>query len=173
MKVTYTGKNIDITRGMKSAVEEKLSHLGNYFDCEKEAKVVMSTQKNNKKIEVTIFVKDLIVRAEEVNKDMYVAIDLIVDKLERKLRKQKTALKKKHNESIRYYDAELYDDYIEECSGEIVKRKFISSKPMADDEAVLQMELLNHDFYIYKNFDGVPSIVYKRKHGNYGIIEVC
>lgn len=173
MKCTYVGKNVDITEGMKNAVEEKLSRLGNYFDCEKEAKIVMSTQKNNQKIEVTIYINDLIIRAEEVNDDMYVAIDLIVDKLERKIRKQKTRLQKNYHKSIRHQEFEIYDDYIEEGSNEIVKRKTINSKPMTDEEAMLQLELLNHDFYVYLNLDGIPSIVYKRKDGNYGIIETC
>lgn len=173
MKFTYVGKNVEVTEGMRCAVEEKLSRLGNYFDCEKEAKVVMSTQKNNQKIEVTIYIKDLIIRAEEVAKDMYVAIDLIVDKLERKIRKQKTRLQKKYHKSIRHQEFEMCDDYIEEGSNEIVKRKTINSKPMADDEAILQLELLNHDFFVYLNLDGIPAIVYRRKDGNYGIIETC
>lgn len=173
MKFTYVGKNVEVTEGMRCAVEEKLSRLGNYFDCEKEAKVVMSTQKNNQKIEVTIYIKDLIIRAEEVAKDMYVAIDLIVDKLERKIRKQKTRLQKKYHKSIKHQEFEMWDDYIEEGSNEIVKRKTINSKPMADDEAILQLELLNHDFFVYLNLDGIPSIVYRRKDGNYGIIETC
>ena len=173
MKYTYVGKNIEITDGMKNAVENKLSKLGNYFNCEKETKVVMSTQKNNKKIEVTIYIKDLIIRAEEINEDMYVAIDLIVDKLERKIRKQKTRLQRKYNKSIRYQAFELYDDCQEDINGEIVKRKLVNSKPMTDDEAIMQLELLNYDFYVYSNVDNVPSVIYKRKDGNYGVIETC
>lgn len=170
MKYTYVGKNVVITDSLKNSVEEKLSRLGNYFNCEKEAKVVMSTQKNKHKIEVTIYIKDLIIRAEEVADDMYIAIDLIVDKLERKLRKQKTVLQKKYHKSIRYFEDNECEKYAESDSNEIVKRKFISSKPMSDEEAILQLELLNHDFYMYFNLDGVPTVVYKRKDGNYGLI---
>lgn len=170
MKYTYVGKNVVITDSLKNSVEEKLSRLGNYFNCEKEAKVVMSTQKNKHKIEVTIYIKDLIIRAEEVTDDMYIAIDLIVDKLERKLRKQKTVLQKKYHKSIRCFEDNECEKYAESDSNEIVKRKFISSKPMSDEEAILQLELLNHDFYMYFNLDGVPTVVYKRKDGNYGLI---
>lgn len=174
MKFTYVGKNVDITDAMKEAVELKISRLGNYFNCEKEARVVMSTQKNMHKVEIAIYIKDLIIRAEEVSKDMYVAIDLIIDNLERQLRKQKTRLQKKCHKSIKYQELEMYDDYIEEDSKEIVKRKTIlNPKPMSDDEAILQMELLNHNFYMYFNTNGTPSTVYKRKDGNYGIIETC
>lgn len=170
MKYTYVGKNVVITDSLKNSVEEKLSRLGNYFDCEKEAKVVMSTQKNKHKIEVTIYIKDLIIRAEEVTDDMYVAIDLIVDKLERKLRKQKTVLQKRYHKSIRYFEDNECENYAESDSNEIIKRKFINSKPMSDEEAILQLELLNHDFYMYLNLDGVPTVIYKRKDGNYGLI---
>jgi len=170
MKYTYVGKNVIITDSLKQSVEEKLSRLGNYFDCEKEAKVVMSTQKNKHKLEVTIYIKDLIIRAEEVTDDMYVAIDLIVDKLERQLRKQKTVLQKRYHKSIKYCNDNECEEYTESESNEIVKHKFISSKPMSDEEAILQLELLNHDFYMYFNIDGIPMVVYKRKDGNYGLI---
>lgn len=173
MKYTYVGKNVEVTEGMKGAVESKLSKLGNYFDCEKEAKVVMSTQKHNKKIEVTIYIKDLIIRAEETNEDMYVAIDLIVDKLERKIIKQKTRLQRKYNKSIRNQAFGLTEEPEDENKSEIVKHKLVNYKPMTDDEAVMQLELLNHDFYVYLNLEGVPSVVYKRKDGNYGVIETC
>lgn len=170
MKYTYVGKNVIITDSLKQSVEEKLARLGNYFDCEKEAKVVMSTQKNKHKLEVTIYIKDLIIRAEEVTDDMYVAIDLIVDKLERQLRKQKTVLQKRYHKSIKYFNDNECVEYTESESNEIVKHKYISSKPMSDEEAILQLELLNHDFYMYFNIDGIPMVVYKRKDGNYGLI---
>lgn len=170
MKYTYVGKNVVITDSLKKSVEEKLSRLGNYFDCDKEAKVVMSTQKNNHKIEVTIYIKDLIIRAEEVTDDMYIAIDLIVDKLERKLRKQKTVLQKKYHKSIKYLNFNEEDTTLSSETNEIVKHKFINSKPMSDEEAKLQLELLNHDFYMYFNLDGIATVIYKRKDGNYGLI---
>lgn len=171
MKFIYVGRNIEITEGMKQAVEEKFSRLGNYFDCEKEARIVMSTQKNNHKIEVTIYINDLIIRAEEVTDDMYVSMDLIVDKLERRIRKQKTRLQKKYHKTIRNQEFDVFDDYVEENTNEIVKRKNINSKPMSDDEAIMQLELLNHDFYVYLNLSGAPTVIYRRKDGNYGLIE--
>lgn len=173
MKYTYVGKNIEITEGMRGAVESRLSRLGNYFDCDKEVKVVMSTQKYLKKIEVTVYIKDLIIRAEESNEDMYCAIDLIVDKLERQLRKQKTRLQKKYHKSMKNKAFDVCDDFCDESHGEIVKHKIFNYKPMTDEEAVMQLELLNHDFYVYLNSDGVPSVVYKRKDGHYGVIETC
>ena len=171
MNYTYFGKNLEVTEGMKYAVETKLSKLDSYFNGEKTAKVVMSTQRNYKRIEVTIVVKDLVIRAEEVNTDMYVAIDMIVDKLDRQMKKQKKMLQKKYHKSIRYEEVDCYDEEFEENDKKIVKRKIINSKPMSDEEAILQLELLNHDFYAYFNIKEVPTIIYKRKDGNYGIIE--
>lgn len=169
MRYTYVGKNIVVTEPLKKAVEEKLSRLGNYFDCDKEAKVVMSVQKGNHKLEITIYIKDLIIRAEETTDDMYCSIDLVVDKLERQLRKQKSVLQKKYHKSIKYVDFKE-EDTVESNSSEIVKYKSISTKPMSDEEAKLQLELLNHDFYMYFNLEGAPTVIYKRKDGNYGLI---
>lgn len=173
MKIKYVGRNIDVTEGLKSHVEGKLSKLGNYFDAEKSATVVMSTQKGHHKVEITITVKDIVIRAEEVLNDMYTAIDVVVDKLERKLRKEKSRIKKKCHKTIRH---DVFDAFDSECTEEInsiVKRKVVNAKPMSEDEAILQMELLHHDFFVFLNLSNVMTVIYKRKDGNYGLIESC
>ncbi|MET3617114.1 putative sigma-54 modulation protein [Peptoniphilus olsenii] len=171
MLFNFVGKNIDLTDSLKDMAEKKFSKLEKFFSEEIDARVVFSTQKDNQTVEVTVFLPDTIIRAEETTDDMYTSIDNAVDVLERQIRKHKTKLKKRYqnNETIRF---DLIDDRLEE-ENKIVKRKKFELNPMSEEEAILQMELLNHKFFIFLDADTESvEVLYKRNDGNYGIIEV-
>lgn len=177
MKITITGKQIALTEGLKSRVEDRFAKLDKYFFKDTEAFVTLSVQREDQVIEATIHSGNLLLRVEEATTDMYSSIDNAVDILERQLRKNKTKLEKKMK---REYIENLAFDNIpvikEEDDGEdikIVRTKKIESKPMSPEEAVLQMELIGHTFYIFTNAEtGDTNVVYRRKKGDYGLIEV-
>lgn len=171
MKVIVIGKNIEVTAALKDAVEKKLSRLDKLFSPEIEARATLSVQKNKKKIEVTIPFNGVILRSEESNDDMYASIDLVVDKLDRQIRKQKTKLQRRiHGDSLRFQY--IPEEAIDVAETKIVKTKKFAFKPMSAEEAVLQMELLAHTFFVFRNADdNKVNVVYKRKDGNYGLIE--
>ena len=172
MRFTITGRNIEVTPGLREAVEDKLGKLDRFFAPATEATVRLSVQKEMQKIEVTIPVKGHIIRAEESSTDMYVSIDLVEEILERQLKKYKNKLiDKKLNTpsfSAAFIEEETQtDDYIE-----IVKTKKFAEKPMDPEEACVQMDLLGHSFYVFLNADtDEVNVVYKRKGGSYGLIE--
>lgn len=168
MKFIYVAKQFKITEGLKDAIESKISRCDKYLVGEKEAKVVLSHLKGINRIEVTINTKNFTVRAEESHEDMYAAIDIITDKLERKLRKNKEKMYRKNNGTIRYVSNEEPVVVEDSC---VLRRKKIGVKPMSEEEAILQMDLLGHDFYMFKDISNIVKIVYKRKDGNYGVIE--
>lgn len=171
MKVKIRGNKIEITDSMKDYVQEKLSKLDKYSLEEFEATVLVKVRNYTQKVEVTIPLKTLILRAEEESEDFYSAVDLVINKLERQIRKNKTKLKKKEKSGIKEFNMEEIIDVPEEEEKE-VKRKKIEIKPMNMEEAILQMELLGHNFYMYKDSDlNSIALVYKRKNGGYGIIE--
>ena len=175
MKVTIRGKNIDITDGIKEKVEKKLSKLDKYFleGEDLNASVLVRTYPYGQKIEVTIPTKLVLLRAEETNEDLYDAIDLIIDKLERQIRKQKTRLsrKTKDNNKLSFNFAEL-ENLEEKEMDEVVKTKTINPKPMDLEEAILEMELSGHNFFVYLDTEtNKVSVVYKRLHGGYGLLE--
>jgi putative sigma-54 modulation protein len=172
MKVTVTGKNIEMTQALRNIVEKKLSRLDRYFEPEVSAHATMSVEKNRHRIEVTIPFNGVILRGEVVNDDMYASIDLVLDKIEGQIRKQKTKLERRiHSDSVRFqYIPEVVED--EGTEPKIVKTKRFAFKPMSTEEAVLQMELLGHNFFVYQNAESDEvNVVYKRKDGNYGLIE--
>ena len=174
MKVTVVAKNIDLTPSLKDAVEKKISKLSKYFEPSVSARATLSVQKNRQIIEVTIPFNGVILRGEESTDDMYKSIDLVEDKLERQIRKQKTKLSRRNSSgSLRYPDfngLEFKEDI--EDNSKIVKTKAFYVKPMSADEAVLQMELLGHNFFVYEDADtSKVNVIYKRKDGNYGLIE--
>ena len=173
MRTTVTCKNIDMTNGLKSAVEKKLSKLDRYFEPEVIAHATLSVQKNRQIIEVTIPFSGVILRGEEANDDMYASIDIVVDKLESQIKKQKSKLdRRKYGESLRFQYIPEYEPNPKEVEPSIVKTKKFAIKPMSEEEAVLQMELLAHSFFVFENSDsGEVNVVYKRKDGNYGLIE--
>lgn len=182
MKLTISGKQMELTQGIKDNIESKLSKLDKYISPDTDVKVTVSAKKGRHKIEVTIAPKNgHVIRAEESQENLYPAIDLVVDKLKIQLKKYKDKMQKRHqeNKSIRFDSPEINDAILEEDLEDfedelfiIKRRKRINIKPMSEEEAVLQMELVGHDFYIFKN-DATDEIalVYKRKNGGYGIIE--
>lgn len=171
MQVKIRGNKIDITDSMKEYVKEKLSKLDKYSLEEFEANVLVKVRNYTQKVEVTIPLKTLILRAEEESSDFYSAVDLVVNKLERQIRKNKTKLKRKEKSGIKELNMDNILDIPEEEEKE-VKRKKIEIKPMNMEEAILQMELLGHNFYMYKDSDlDRIALVYKRRDGGYGVIE--
>ena len=174
MDIIVRGSKLEITEAMESYAKEKINKLEKYLESGIDAKATVVAKVHGHKhiVEVTIPLKKIILRGEESQEDFYAAVDTVIDKLERQIRKNKTRLASKKNKEVK----EFAYDYIEEIEDEkeekIVKRKKIEVKPMDEEEAILQMELLGHDFYMYKDAEtGEPALVYKRKDGNYGIIE--
>lgn len=176
MELNIRGDKISVTKSIKDYIIDKMSRLNKYFDNEKTivAEVLIRVRNNEQIIEVTVPTNRFTLRAEEANNDLYAAIDGVVDKLERQIRKNKTRLINKYKNVMQIdinTDFEVQDD--EEEKVKILKRKNITSKPMDEEEAILQMDLLNHDFFVFKNIDEeCVSVIYRRKDGNYGIINV-
>ena len=175
MLLNFVGKNIELTESLKEIAEKKFSRLDKYFSEEVEARIVFSTIKDEQTVEATIFLPKTIIRAEETTDDMYSSMDNAVDALARQIRKHKTRLKRRYqnNETIRFDELIDKETAKDEPEHKIVKRKNFELNPMNEEEAILQMDLLNHNFFVFLDgdTDGV-SIVYKRKDGNYGKIEV-
>ncbi|KKB38728.1 ribosome hibernation-promoting factor, HPF/YfiA family [Bacillus thermotolerans] len=177
------GENIEVTPAIREYVEKKISKLERYFTESPNATVHVNLKvysDKNAKVEVTIPMKDLVLRAEERNEDMYAGIDLIVDKLERQIRKHKTKVNRKFREKgdprdyFAITQSETAATEVEEDTDEltVVRTKQFSLKPMDSEEAILQMNLLGHNFFIYTDAESNnTNIVYKRKDGKYGLIE--
>lgn len=174
MKLNIKGKNINVYESLKKEAQEKFDRLDKYFNNEEEIDLKFSTEGNLKKVEATIFLKGgTILRAEEENEDFSTGIDRVIDALVRQIRKHKTKLKRnrKNGESIKFDLFEDEEKEIEDKSPKIVRTKELILRPMSDEEAVLQMELLNHDFFLYlDDVEMKQRLVYRRKDGNYGLI---
>ena len=173
MRFIITGRNIDVTEGLRSAVEEKLGKLDRFFAPETEVNVTLSVEKERQKIEVTIPVKGNIIRSEQVSSDMYVSIDLVEEVIERQLKKYKNKIIQSKQASASVFTQDYLDnDYEEEPEVKIVRSKRFGIKPMDPEEACVQMELLGHNFYVFSNAEtGEVNVVYKRKGNTYGLIE--
>lgn len=172
MKINIIGKDIKLTEGLKEAVERKLSRLEKYFKPEVEAHVTLSVVKNTHTVEVTIPFNGVFLRAEESNDDMYAAIDLVLDKLDRQIRKQKTKMEKRIKGNSMNYNNIVEDSYEDDIEPRIVKTKRFAVKPMSTEEAVLQMELIGHNFFVFLDAETEQvNVVYKRRDNNYGLIE--
>ncbi len=176
MKIIVRGDNVKVTKSIQSHIEEKLSKVDKYLENpdDVEAKVVIKVEKIGQKVEATIPLKNFLLRAEETQEDVYAAIDELVDKLERQIRKNKTKLQNqsKKNKDYGVFALDDIEETQEKEENKIVKRKTVEAKPMSEEEAILQMELIGHDFYLFKNENDMkPMLVYKRKDGQYGIIE--
>lgn len=174
MRITITGRNIELTPGIKEAVEEKLSKLEKYFKPETDVNVTLSVEKERQKIEVTIPTKGHTIRAEEVSNDMYVSIDLVEETLERQLIKYRTKIISKKMNAAANFKAEYLEEKFEDDEEEvkIVRSKRYDLKPMYPEDACIQMELLGHDFFVFVNAETDDvNVVYKRKGNTYGIIE--
>ena len=171
MRYIISGKNIDVTEGLKDAIYEKIGKLERYFTEDTEVHVTFSVEKERQKIEVTIPMKGNIIREEE-STDMYVSIDLVEEIIERQLRKYKNKIVERkqagHSLSKAFAEEEIED----EESIEIIRSKRFAIKPMDPEEACVQMELLGHDFYVFRNSEtDEVNVVYRRKKNSYGLIE--
>lgn len=172
MNLVISGKNIDITEGLRSAVEEKIGKLERYFTESTEVHVTLSTEKNRQKIEVTVPMKGTIIRAEETSTDMYVSIDLVEEVIERQLRRYKNKLIDKAQNATQLNKAFIDEDAYEEEEIQIIRSKKFAMKPMDPEEACVQMELLGHSFFVFRNSETEEvNVVYKRKGNTYGLIE--
>ncbi|MDO4478901.1 MAG: ribosome-associated translation inhibitor RaiA [Lachnospiraceae bacterium] len=173
MRFVITGKNLDVTEGLRTAVESKLGRLEKYFVGDTQVNVTLSVEKERQKIEVTIPVKGRIIRSEQVSSDMYVSIDLVEEIIERQLRKYKTKLISKNRDNTDFQQAFIDNDYDQENEEVVISRvKHFDIKPMYPEDACVQMDLLQHDFFVFCNAEtGDVNVVYKRKGGTFGLIE--
>ncbi len=179
MKITYTARKMDLTDALKDYAEKKLHKLSKFFDDDAEIAVTFINEKKERQVaEATVHNRNTIYRVEDITTDMYVSIDKVVAGLERQIRKHKTKLEKRLRAGA--FDpapapAENMHDVqeMQEHEYEIVRTKRIGKKPMSAEEAVLQMNLLGHDFFIYINDKtNDTNLVYRRRDGKYGLIEV-
>lgn len=172
MKFVISGKNIEVTQGLKNAVEDKLGKLERYFTSDTEIMVTLSVEKERQKIEVTIPVKGNIIRSEQVSSDMYVSIDLVEEIIERQLRKYKNKIIDK-KQSAGFQPEFVEKDYEEDTNEiKIIRTKKFGFKTMYPEDACVQMELLGHNFFVFLNAETEEvNVVYKRKGNTYGLIE--
>lgn len=173
MKISVRGKNIEITEAIESKISDKLSKLDKYFIVSDnvEAKVLCRVYPYGQKLEVTIPTEYVLLRAEVVDSDLYTAMDLVVDKLEGQIRKYKTRLSRKSKDNKLAFNLSSIED-VETDDDVLVKVKSITPKPMDMEEAIMQMELIGHSFFVYRDVEtNEISVVYKRHNGGYGLIE--
>ena len=172
MKFIISGKNIEVTPGLKDTVEQKLGKLERYFTPETEIIVTLSVEKDRQKIEVTIPVKGNIIRSEQTSSDMYVSIDLVEEVIERQLRKYKTKIVNQQQAGGNFQKEFVEDEFLEDEEVNIIRTKKFGIKPMYPEDACVQMELLGHNFYVFRNAEtDEVNVVYKRKGNTYGLIE--
>ena len=174
MKIIITSKNFSASDHLKQTIEKKFEKLGKFFSSEIVANVMLSTEKNRQKIEATINARGTIFRAEERSADVYEGIDRVVDKLSAQMSKFKTKLQKKHkgNKEFAFHDIPEYEE--EALEIKVVKRKKFDLAPMTTEEAIMQMELLGHTFFVFLGVDsGSVNVVYKRDNDDYGLLETA
>ena len=172
MNFIISGRNIDITPGLRQAVEQKLGKLEKYFTPDTEVHVTLSVEKDRQKIEVTIPVKGSIIRSEQVSNDMYVSIDLVEEIIERQLKKYKTKLVDRQKDATSFSQLFVENNYMDDEEIKIVRTKKFDIKPMYPEDACIQMELLGHSFFVFCNAEtDQVNVVYKRKGDTYGLIE--
>ena len=175
MKITITARKFELTDEIKERVEKRFAKLDKFFRDDAEARVTMSVEKERQKMETTIYSQGMIYRVEEITTDMYTSIDKTVSAVERKIRKNKTRLEKRLRVGslANAHEVAEVERVEEEHEFKIVKTKLFEAKPMSAEEAVLQMNLLNHEFFVYENdVTGKANIVYQRKDKDYGLIEI-
>ena len=172
MKFNIVGKNIEVTPGLRSAVEDKIGKLEKFFTEDTEVHVTLSVEKDRQKIEVTIPVKGNIIRSEQVSSDMYVSIDLVEEIIERQLKKYKNKLVDKKQGAGFFRQEFVEKDYMDEEEVQIIRTKKFDIKPMYPEDACVQMDLLGHDFFVFCNAEtDEVNVVYRRKNGSFGLIE--
>lgn len=175
MKFNIHGQKLEVTDAIRNYIEEKMGKLEKYFENPSDltANVVIKMRGRDQVVEVTIPAPKIILRGEEANSDLYASIDLVSDKIERQIRKNKTRMNSKNNKkNVDNFIIDFKIDLDEENDNKVVKRKKIEMKPMSEEEAILQMELLGHEFFVYQDTETESTnVLYKRKDGNYGVIE--
>lgn len=174
MRYTIIGKNFEVTEALKTAVQDKIGKLERYFDSDTEIHVTLAVEKDRQKIEVTIPVKGTIIRAEQESSDMYVSIDLVEEIIERQLKRYKNKLIDSKQDAVGFSKLLAEEEAFEDDTIEITRSKRFAMKPMDPEEACVQMELLGHSFYVFRNAEtDEVNVVYKRKGKNnsYGLIE--
>ncbi len=172
MKYIILGKNIEVTDGLRAAVEDKIGKLEKYFTPETEVHVTLSVEKDRQKIEVTIPVKGSIIRSEQVSNDMYVSIDLVEEIIERQLKKYKKKLTDQKQAASFFKQDYIDKDFMDDEEIKIIRSKKFDIKPMYPEDACVQMELLGHNFFVFCNAEtDQVNVVYKRKGNTYGLIE--
>lgn len=174
MEIIIRGDKLKVTEAMKSYIDEKLGKLNKYLENNENIRcnVVVKVRGRRQIVEITIPLKSFILRSEEEQEDFYAAVDKAVDVLERQIRKNKTKLMAKQAKNTVEFDFSAFEAEKEEESNKVMKRKTVEVKPMDEEEAILQMELIGHQFYMYKDREtNKPAVVYKRKDGGYGLIE--
>lgn len=172
MNYIISGKNIEVTEGLKAAVSDKLDKLNKYFTDETDVQVTFSVEKDRQKIEVTIPVKGSVIRAEQVSDDMYVSIDLVEEIIERQVNRYKKKLVDQQQNAAYFQKDFMSDEDLEEEEIKIIRSKRFAVKPMDAEEACIQMELLGHNFFVFRNSEtDEVNVVYKRKGNTYGLIE--
>lgn len=175
MKIVIFGKNLEVSDYLRSLAEKKASKLERYFDPETEAQITLTVEHNRHIAEVTIPYDGGIIRAEESSGDMYASIDKVLEKLEKQIMRHRTRLEKNLKSGAFKFEEPAYADAWEEEENEgprIVRVKHFDIKPMSEEEAMLQIELLGHSFYVFENAETQQiNVLYKRNDGNYGLIE--
>lgn len=171
MKFVITGKNMEVSAALDQAVRDKLGRLDRFFSPDTEVHVTMSVIRDRHRIEVTIPVKGGVIRSEQESNDMYVALDLVEEVIERQLKKYKNKIVDKHHTGS-FKEEYLEKDYMDDEDIQIVRTKQFDMKPMYPEDACVQMELLGHNFYMFMNAEtNQINVVYRRKGGTYGLIE--
>jgi len=174
MNIIVRGKQVEVTNALRQHVEKRIGKLERYLDKLDEAQVTLSVERDRHKVEVTIPVDGIILRGEEVSGDMYGSVDMVIEKLERQIKKHKTRLSKKiRSNSLREFIAQSAGEVSEEEEEpQVLRTKRFAIKPMPIDEAIMQMNLLGHSFFVFSNAEtDEVNVVYRRKDGNYGLIE--
>ena len=173
MRIKITGRNIELTEGLKAAVEDKLNKLEKYFTPDTEVNVTLSVEKERQKVEVTIPMKGSYIRSEQVSSDMYVSIDLVEEVIERQLKKYRTKLVTKQQNAAAVFKQDFLDEKSEDDEEiKIIRTKKFDMKPMYPEDACVQMELTGHDFFVFRNAEtDEVNVVYKRKGNTFGLIE--
>ncbi|MBQ8319083.1 MAG: ribosome-associated translation inhibitor RaiA [Lachnospiraceae bacterium] len=172
MNYIISGKNIEVTEGLKSAIYEKLGRLEKFFAQDTDVQVTFSVEKERQKIEVTIPMKGHIIRAEQASEDMYVSIDLVVEVIERQVTRYKKKITDKE-QNASFFQSDFFDvDDDDDEEIKIIRSKRFAVKPMYPEDACVQMELLGHNFFVFRNAEtDEVNVVYKRKGNTYGLIE--
>ena len=172
MNYIISGKNIDVTEGLKTAIYDKLGRLEKFFTDDTDAQVTLSVEKERQKIEVTIPMKGHIIRAEQASDDMYVSIDLVVEVIERQVTRYKKKIVDKEQNANYIKDDFFSDEDTDDEEVKIIRSKKFAVKPMYPEDACVQMELLGHNFFVFRNAETEEvNVVYKRKGNTYGLIE--